>query len=148
MASADFLVYRNTEPNPRPPLVRAISFCQSLLHLLIKDVGCRRWHDVLPYPPSLASVCNFCSSVPAFVVPLPSLLPSPATSLRLTNRLVLPGFNLSVQFSQQACKGFSPSGYMSTHTSLLLTNKFVFFEFIHSFRVGALQAHAGHTHTV
>ena len=148
MASADFLVYRNTEPNPRPPLGRAISFCQFLLHLLIKDVGCRRWHDVVPSPPLIASVCNFCSSVPAFVVPLPSLLPSPATSLRLTNRLVLPGFNLSVQFSQLACKGLPPSGYMSEHTRLLYLNKFVFFEFIRSFRVCALQAHAGHTHFV
>ena len=28
-------------------------------------------------------ICRFCSSVPDFAVPLPSLLPSPATSLRL-----------------------------------------------------------------
>jgi len=36
MTSADFLVYRNSESNPRPPLVRVFSFLQSLRHLLLK----------------------------------------------------------------------------------------------------------------
>ena len=86
MASADFLVYRNTESNPRPPLVRACSFLQSLLHLLIEpQIHLGRYKDVLAYPNSTSLICNSCSSVPDFAVWLPSLLGSPQTSLPLAN---------------------------------------------------------------
>ena len=53
----------------------------------MKFVGQGRCEDVLTYPLHVASVYRFCSSVPEFVVSLPSLLASQQTSLRLTNWL-------------------------------------------------------------
>ena len=107
MTSADFLVHRSTEPNPRSPRVRACSFLQLLRHLLNEGYpkrktfgfGQGRYKDVLAYPPQIASVCRSCSSVPDFAVSLPSDLRSPAAPLRLANRL-----------HQLACKGLTPSG--------------------------------------
>jgi hypothetical protein len=65
----------------------------------MRIVGQGRCEDVLTYPPHVASVYRFCSSVPEFIVSLPSLHGSLQTSLRLTNRL-----------HQLACKGLTPSG--------------------------------------
>jgi hypothetical protein len=50
MASADFLVYRNTESNPRPPPVNALSYGQSLPDLHDKHYGFLLWDvDTLCY---------------------------------------------------------------------------------------------------
>ncbi len=50
MASADFLVYRNTESNPRPPPVSTLSFCQFLPDLHDKHFGFLLWDvDMLCY---------------------------------------------------------------------------------------------------
>jgi len=50
MASADFLVYRNTESNPRSPPVSTLSFCQSLPDLHDKRYGFLLWDvDMLCY---------------------------------------------------------------------------------------------------
>ncbi len=87
MTSADFLVYRNAEPNPGSPRVRAYSFLQFLRHLLNEHLLIRLHKAVLACPSHSASVCRFCSSVPDFAVSLPSDLRSPATPLRLANRL-------------------------------------------------------------
>ncbi len=53
----------------------------------MRIVGQGRCEDVLTYPPHVASVYRSCSSVPEFVVSLPSLHASRQTSLRLTNWL-------------------------------------------------------------
>ncbi|MFM7853029.1 MAG: hypothetical protein ACKOC0_03610 [Cytophagales bacterium] len=53
----------------------------------MKFVGQGRCEDVLPYPFHVASVYRSCSSVPEFVVSLPSVLASQQTTLRLTNWL-------------------------------------------------------------
>ncbi|MCG8760860.1 hypothetical protein G1L15_13275, partial [Tenacibaculum finnmarkense] len=44
-----------------------------------------RYNDVLAYPSNYASVYDFCSSVPSFVVSLPSDKTSRFSPLRLTN---------------------------------------------------------------
>ncbi|WP_172441826.1 hypothetical protein [Formosa algae] len=44
-----------------------------------------RCNDVVTYPSKYASVYDFCSSVPSFVVPLPSDKTSRFSPLRLTN---------------------------------------------------------------
>ena len=54
----------------------------------MKFVGQGRCEDVLTYPLHSASVYRFCSSVPGFVVSLPSVLASQQTTLRLTNWLL------------------------------------------------------------
>src|SRR6187402_3102029 len=53
----------------------------------MKFVGQGLCKDVLAYPLLSASVYRFCSSVPEFVVSLPSVHASRQTTLRLTNRL-------------------------------------------------------------
>jgi hypothetical protein len=53
----------------------------------MKFVGQGRCEDVLTYPLHSASVYRSCSSVPGFVVSLPSVLASQQTTLRLTNWL-------------------------------------------------------------
>lgn len=55
MASADFSVYRNTESNPRSPLVRACSCGQCLRHLHINPLIFGRYKDVVAYPDCYAS---------------------------------------------------------------------------------------------
>jgi hypothetical protein len=87
-ASADF-----SQSSPwlgRPPSVRAISFSQFPPHLLSR-VCCLWalvWCVTLPAPISL--ICDFCPSVPTFVVLLPSMHRSPYTILQLTNGLISP----------------------------------------------------------
>ena len=65
----------------------------------MKFIGQEHCKDVLAYPLHVASVYRFCSSVPDFVVSLPSVLTSQQTTLRLTNRL-----------HQLACERLSLSG--------------------------------------
>ena len=51
LATMDFADFSLSIPwLRRPPLVRALSFGQFLLHLLNKVVGCKHWYHVLPYP--------------------------------------------------------------------------------------------------
>ncbi len=62
MASADFLVYRNTESNPRPPPVNALSYGQSLPDLHDKHYGFLLWDiDMLCY---LILTCHASYPVP------------------------------------------------------------------------------------
>ena len=75
-----------TESIPGPPPVRAFSFFQCLRHLLMNDFGVPwtlQWCACLSSFVSL--ICRSCSSVPDFVVSLPSVLVSRQTTLRLTN---------------------------------------------------------------
>ena len=136
MASADFLVYRNTEPNPRPPLVRAFSFGQSLLDLLlwpsaylwVLDVGMMCY---LIRPRSLIS--SFCSSVPTFAVWLPSVHGSPQTTLPLAKGVT------------PAHKGLSSSGKKMNTCCLPLKINLYFSNLFKAFNKCALLSHAGHT---
>ena len=98
MTSADFLTSFHLSG---PPLVRAFSFLRSLQHLHnCPQIPFGLCNGVLTYPKQLCLICRSCSSVPDFAVWLPSLLPSPATSLPLANTS---GIN-------PAYKGLTPSG--------------------------------------
>ena len=70
MVSADFSIYRNTEPNSRPPPVRAFSFGQSLLNLHNKhfsalhrdvDMLCCLILFTMPHIQFLSVSTDFCS---------------------------------------------------------------------------------------
>jgi len=71
MASADFLVYRNTKSSPRSPPVRALSFYLWLVHLQLWDYWLRALQRCACLPSQNCLLCTFCSSVQVFVVLLP-----------------------------------------------------------------------------
>lgn len=77
---------------------------------------------------------SFCSSVPDFVVSLPSVLASQLTTLRRTN---------DSDF-QSAHKGLAPSGKITRCRICFLIRNLYFRIFIKAYSV--CPAHAGHTH--
>ena len=83
MASADFLILQDKVS----PQVRAHSFFRFLPHLLIVVYWLWTLQRCACLSTSISLVCGSCSSVPEFVVSLPSVLGSLHTTLRLTNRL-------------------------------------------------------------
>ena len=132
-----WLLYLTNSWLQRPPLVRAFSFLQFLRHLLKYDFGNLRTLQCCACLSSYNSLlCRFCSSVPDFVVSLPSVLASQLTTLRRTNDS---GF-------QSAHKGLTPSGKI-THCKICFLNRNLYFRiFIRPYSVGP--AHAGHTHRI
>jgi hypothetical protein len=85
MASADFLALLTRNIQDLPP-EKAFSFIQSLRHQLPNDFGVLRTLQRCACLSSFHSlICHFCSPVPDFAVPLPSLHSSRKTNLRLVN---------------------------------------------------------------
>jgi len=107
MASADFLVYRNTEPNPRPPQVIAYSFLRFLqdlhnYHLVFLGLC----SDVATYPDNYAS----------YPVPVRQYRILPFGFLQCIPRGKPPCHLLMFQGVTPAHKGLSPSGIEIKHS--------------------------------
>jgi hypothetical protein len=103
----------------RPPRVRASSFLRFLRHLPDQACWLRALQCCACLPSCPGLICRFCSSVPDFAVPLPSLRGSLHTSLRLANRL-----------HQLAYEGFAPSGiiwYLRYQLPMPGTHRTVYF---------------------
>ena len=90
------------QPKSRSPQVRTHPFGQSRPHLLHRDCCLRALACCAALPSLHSLLCDSCSSVPTFAVPLTSDPQSPAAPLRLANWL-----------RQLASRGLSPPSFQA-----------------------------------